>query len=75
MAIVEAIGTLIQHLDTLEDLDPQMKQRQQRNFWDLLLDRFLDVNSYVRTKAITTVTKLLKAFVDEPPPFPLKMED
>lgn len=60
MAIVEVIGHLIRHLSFIEDMDPSIKGKQIESFWALLTARFLDTNSWVRTKVITTVTKLLE---------------
>ncbi|KAG0259844.1 Condensin complex subunit [Actinomortierella ambigua] len=55
-AIVEVIGSLIEHLSQQEQTD-QVKN-QIDGFFDILEERFMDVNSYVRSKVVQTVLKL-----------------
>ncbi|KDN42856.1 hypothetical protein K437DRAFT_275042 [Tilletiaria anomala UBC 951] len=38
----------------------EARKKQVESFWDLLLERFLDLNSYVRSKTITVCSKLLE---------------
>lgn len=70
-AIVEVLGLLITDLsktgdpssleDTGEDDNRDHSYVQQiEGFFDLLFDRFLDVNTYVRSKVVSVVTKLLE---------------
>lgn len=60
MAIVEIVGILVRHLAISEDYEAGTKKKQIESFWDLLMVRLLDVNSWVRTKVITTTIKLLE---------------
>jgi condensin complex subunit 1 len=60
MAIVEIVGNLIRHLAISEDYEAGTKKKQIESFWELLMARFLDVNSWVRTKVVQTVIKLLE---------------
>jgi condensin complex subunit 1 len=39
---------------------PEARKKQIENFWDLILERFLDLNSYVRSKTISVCNKLLE---------------
>lgn len=60
-AMIEIIGLLIRHLCLTEDeSDEAIKLKQITNFWDLILLRFLDTNSWVRQKVLQTTTKLLE---------------
>lgn len=57
-AILEVIGLLIKELSTSEDGgDPDQQKRQLEAFFDLLFERFLDLNSYVRSKVATVLLK------------------
>ncbi|TXT06039.1 hypothetical protein VHUM_03512 [Vanrija humicola] len=58
MAIVEIIGLLIKDLSLAEDGDEEQKKKQIKRFFEILLERFLDLNSYVRSKVLTTLIKL-----------------
>lgn len=58
MAIVEIIGLLIKDLSMAEDGDEEQKKKQIKRFFEILLERFLDLNSYVRSKVLTTLIKL-----------------
>lgn len=68
MALVEIIGCLIRELAESPDLatDPQQLQRQLNGLYDLLLERTLDLSSYVRTKVLSVLAKLC----DLPTKFP-----
>lgn len=58
-AILEVIGLLIKELTTTAgtDADPEVTKRQVEAFFDLLFERFLDLNSYVRSKVVTVLLK------------------
>jgi condensin complex subunit 1 len=60
MALVEVIGSLIRELATSPDLtaDASQSQRQLNGLYDLLLERTLDVSSYVRTKVLSVLARL-----------------
>lgn len=71
-AMVEVIGSIVKELgrqlcepDANEGADPAQIGRQISNFFDLLYDRFLDSNAFVRSKVTTTFRDLL----DIPRPF------
>ncbi|KAG0240937.1 Condensin complex subunit [Actinomortierella wolfii] len=55
-AIVEVLGSLIEHLSQQEQTD--LVKNQIDGFFDILEERFMDVNSYVRTKVVQVVMKL-----------------
>lgn len=75
-AVVECIGNIIRELvvGSVAAMDEQMdggedggqntaasvQAKQIDECFDLVLERFLDLNSHVRSKAVTTVTKLLE---------------
>lgn len=71
-AILEVIGLLIKELSTAEDSgDAEQQKRQLEGFYELLFERFLDLNSYVRSKVATVLIKTCEyvffpasAFVD-----------
>ncbi|KAI0063924.1 hypothetical protein BV25DRAFT_1906937 [Artomyces pyxidatus] len=60
MAMVEIIGVLIRELAVSDDLgtDAQQTQKQVNGLYDLLLERTLDLSSYVRTKVFTVLGRL-----------------
>jgi condensin complex subunit 1 len=60
MAIVEIIGHLIRELACSEDLtnDSHQTQKQLNGLYDLLLERTLDISSYVRSKVLTVLSRL-----------------
>lgn len=60
MAIVEVIGCLIRELALSPDLttDEHQTQKQLNGLYDLLLERVLDLSSYVRTKVIAVLARL-----------------
>lgn len=60
IAIVEVIGCLIRELATSSDLttDEQQTQKQLEGLYELLLERTLDLSSYVRTKVIAVLARL-----------------
>lgn len=59
MALVEVIYFLITDIATAEDLNDQGHVLKQLNgLYDLLLERTLDVSVYVRSKALSVLTRL-----------------
>jgi condensin complex subunit 1 len=60
MAIVEIIGHLIRELACSEDLasDAHQTQKQLNGLYDLLLERTLDLSSYVRSKVFNVLGRL-----------------
>jgi len=55
MAIVENIGHLIKYLTTSED---EKRDNKINSLFELLIERFLDLNSYVRAKVFNVIIKL-----------------
>jgi condensin complex subunit 1 len=68
IAIVEVMGSLIRELALSTDLtaDAQTTQKQIRGLYDLLLERTLDLSSYVRARVLQVLSRLL----DLPVKFP-----
>ncbi|OCB84889.1 hypothetical protein A7U60_g8111 [Sanghuangporus baumii] len=58
MALVEIIGCLIREIAMLEDEDQESREKKLNNLFELLMERYLDLSSYVRAKVITTLAKL-----------------
>jgi len=60
MALAEMIGSLIRELAGSEDIttDAAQTRKQLNSLYDLLLERMLDVSSYVRTKVLAVLVKL-----------------
>jgi condensin complex subunit 1 len=60
IAIVEIIGLLIRELACSEDLtsDTHQTQKQLNGLYDLLLERTLDLSSYVRSKVFIVLNRL-----------------
>ncbi|SGY44625.1 BQ5605_C001g00183 [Microbotryum silenes-dioicae] len=58
-AILEVIGLLVKELSITEglDMEPEVQKRQLEAFYDLLFERLLDLNSYVRSKVATILIK------------------
>ncbi|WVR03312.1 hypothetical protein IAU60_000303 [Kwoniella sp. DSM 27419] len=65
-AIVEIIGILIKDISLSDEGDEEQKNKQIKRFFELLMERFLDLNSWVRCKVLTTLIKLC----DLPAKFP-----
>jgi condensin complex subunit 1 len=55
MAIVENIGHLIKYLTTSED---EKRDKKINSLFELLIERFLDLNSYVRAKVFNVIIRL-----------------
>ncbi|BEJ11951.1 hypothetical protein CspHIS471_0204110 [Cutaneotrichosporon sp. HIS471] len=66
MAVVEVIGLLIKDLSMSDEGEDEQKQKQIKRFFEILFERYLDLNSYVRSKVLTTLIKLC----DLPAKFP-----
>ncbi|TYJ51842.1 hypothetical protein B9479_007560 [Cryptococcus floricola] len=66
MAIVEIIGILIRDISSSDEGDEEQKTKQINKFFELLMERYLDLNSWVRCKVLTTLIKLC----DLPAKFP-----
>lgn len=68
MALVEVIGCLIRELAVSSDLTTEagQTQKQLNGLYDLLLERMLDLSSYVRGKVISVLARLC----DIPAKFP-----
>lgn len=58
MAIIEIIGVLIRDISESDEGDDEQKKKQIKRFFELLMERYLDLNSYVRCKVLTTLFKL-----------------
>jgi condensin complex subunit 1 len=60
MAIVEIIGHLIRELACSEDLtsDAHQTQKQLNGLYDLLIERTLDLSSYVRSKVFNVLSRM-----------------
>ena len=58
MAIVEIIGLLIRDISSSDEGDEDQKKKQVKRFFELLMERFLDLNSWVRCKVLQTLIKL-----------------
>ena len=68
MALVEMIGCLIRELADSDDINTDTAQtcKQVNNLYELLLDRMLDLSTYVRTKVLAVLTKLCEMQVKFP---------
>ncbi len=58
MAIIEVIGLLIKDISASDEGDEEQKKKQIKRYFELLMERFLDLNSWVRSKVLTTLIKL-----------------
>ncbi len=58
MAIIEIIGLLIKDISSSDEGDEEQKKKQIKRYFELLMERFLDLNSWVRSKVLTTLIKL-----------------
>ncbi|KAG8907136.1 Condensin complex subunit [Tulasnella sp. 403] len=73
MAIVEIVGALIKDMlsDDEGEVDAQKKESRINALFDLLFERFLDLNSYVRAKVLNTLSRLC----DLPVKFPKQRQE
>ncbi|KAF9029542.1 hypothetical protein BDZ89DRAFT_1065324 [Hymenopellis radicata] len=61
LAVVEIIHNLVVHLDALkrhQEIDENQATKQINGFFDLLLERALDVSTYVRAKVLNVLARL-----------------
>ncbi len=58
MAIIEIIGYLIKDISLSDEGDEAQKKKQIKMFFELLFERYLDLNSWVRGKVLQTLIKL-----------------
>ena len=60
MAIIEIVGALIKDMATEEEtqVDSDKKERHINALFDLLFERLMDLNSYVRAKVLNTLSRL-----------------
>lgn len=58
MAIIEIIGICIRDISSSDEGDEEQKKKQIKRYFDLLMERFLDLNSWVRCKVLQTLIKL-----------------
>lgn len=58
MAIVEIIGIIIRDLCQSDEGDPEQRKKEVERYYELLLERSLDLNGWVRCKVLQTLTKL-----------------
>ncbi|KAG8973254.1 Condensin complex subunit [Tulasnella sp. 425] len=73
MAIIEIVGALIKDIAMEEEtqVDAQKKENRINALFDLLFERTLDLNSYVRAKVLNTFSRLC----DLPVKFPKQRQD
>jgi condensin complex subunit 1 len=58
MALIEIIGIIIRDISNSDDGDEEQKKKQIKRFFGLLMERYLDLNSWVRCKVLQTIIKL-----------------
>ena len=58
MAIIEIVGILIQDISLSDEGDEEQKSKQVKKYFELLMERFLDLNAFVRGKVMSTIYKL-----------------
>lgn len=60
MALIEIVGALIKDIamDEETQVDAQKKENRINALFDLLFERTLDLNSYVRAKVLNTFSRL-----------------
>jgi condensin complex subunit 1 len=58
MALIEIIGIIIRDISNSDDGDEEQKKKQIKRFFELLMERYLDLNSWVRCKVLQTIIKL-----------------
>lgn len=58
MSMIEIIGLLIRDISLSDEGDEEAKKKQIKAFFELLYERFLDLNSWVRSKLLTTLIKI-----------------
>jgi len=63
MAIIEIIGLLIKDISASDEGDEEQKKKQIKRYFELLMERYLDLNSWVRSKVLTTWIKLCECVI------------
>lgn len=58
MAVIEIVGILIQDISLSDEGDQEQKNKQVKKYFELLMERFLDLNAFVRGKVMSTIYKL-----------------
>ncbi|GHJ88861.1 hypothetical protein NliqN6_5263 [Naganishia liquefaciens] len=58
MALVEIIGHLIRDLTLSDEGDADQQKKRIKSFFEILFERLLDLNSWVRAKVMQTLIKL-----------------
>ena len=58
MALIEIIGIIIRDISNSDEGDEEQKKKQIKRFFELLLERYLDLNSWVRCKVLQTIIRL-----------------
>ncbi|KAK4689085.1 condensin complex subunit 1, partial [Tremellales sp. Uapishka_1] len=66
MALVEIIGIMITDISLSDEGDEDQKKKQIKRYFEILLERLLDLNSFVRRAVLSTLIKLC----DLPAKFP-----
>lgn len=57
--MVEVLGLLIREVASGTDDEQEAREKRLNDLFEYVIERFLDVSSYVRAKVISTLTKLL----------------
>ena len=58
MAMVEVIGCLIKDIAASDEGEQESREKRLNDLYELLIERLLDLSSYVRSKTINTLSKL-----------------
>lgn len=58
MALVEIVGHLIRDLTLSDEGDADQQKKRIKSFFEILFERLLDLNSWVRAKVMQTLIKL-----------------
>ncbi|KAJ9103245.1 hypothetical protein QFC21_002668 [Naganishia friedmannii] len=58
MALIEIIGHLIRDLTLSDEGDADQQKKRIKSFFEILFERLLDLNSWVRAKVLQTLIKL-----------------
>ncbi|KAJ9119099.1 hypothetical protein QFC22_003590 [Naganishia vaughanmartiniae] len=58
MALVEIVGHLIRDLTLSDEGDADQQKKRIKSFFEILFERLLDLNSWVRAKVLQTLIKL-----------------
>ncbi|KAJ9105989.1 hypothetical protein QFC19_003324 [Naganishia cerealis] len=66
MALIEIIGHLIRDLTLSDEGDADQQKKRIRSFFEILFERLLDLNSWVRAKVLQTLIKLCELLETHP---------